>query len=243
MEQTNKKIPFFFILSASVLIVAIIAYFFFLPTEPSQTTLSSCPDENHPHLIDLGLPSKTLWACSNVGAVKPQDIGDYYAWGETEGKEIYELKNYKYFDSAARDNGKHYAECFQDIGKDIAGTEYDVAYVKSDGKLKMPSKAQCQELIDKCTFQWCSLNGVRGAKMVGPNGNFIFLPAAGFKKDEVNLKKTNGQYWMYGLYWTSTRYENPDSLYHAYRFFFNKNRIEQNSYHRYYGRTIRPVAK
>ena len=48
---------------------------------------NSCKDDkdeplpdNHEY-VDLGLPSGTLWATRNVGADKPEDIGDYFAWG------------------------------------------------------------------------------------------------------------------------------------------------------------------
>lgn len=56
----------------------------------------TCPDDNHPHLIDLGLPSGTKWACCNVGATKPEEDGGYYAWGETSEKDIYNVDTYKW---------------------------------------------------------------------------------------------------------------------------------------------------
>ena len=54
----------------------------------------SCPDDHHPHLIDLGLPSGTKWACCNVGATAPQGDGGYYAWGETDEKDVYDWTAY-----------------------------------------------------------------------------------------------------------------------------------------------------
>lgn len=60
------------------------------PAEPdAPVAYTSCPDSHHPHLIDLGLPSGTKWACCNVGAQKPEDYGGYYAWGETAEKNSY----------------------------------------------------------------------------------------------------------------------------------------------------------
>ena len=47
-----------------------------------QNSLISCPDSNHPHMIDLGLPSGTLWQCCNEGASKPEDNGCYYRFGQ-----------------------------------------------------------------------------------------------------------------------------------------------------------------
>ena len=49
----------------------------------------TCPDNNHPHAVDLGLPSGTLWSCCNVDAPSPEGYGGYYAWGETETKNVF----------------------------------------------------------------------------------------------------------------------------------------------------------
>ena len=84
--------------------------------EPSYT---SCPDDNHPHAIDLGLPSGTKWACCNVGASTPEGYGNYYAWGETEPKSEYNLSTYIHCDGSQ--------STYHDIGSDIAGTGYDTA--------------------------------------------------------------------------------------------------------------------
>ena len=82
----------------------------------------SCPDDNHPHAIDLGLPSGTKWACCNVGTTTPEGYGGYYAWGETEEKEIYDWTTYIHCDGSM--------ETCHDLGSDIAGSEYDVAHVQ-----------------------------------------------------------------------------------------------------------------
>ena len=47
--------------------------------------------------VNLGLPSGTLWATCNVGASSPYESGSYFAWGETETKDIYTWENYKFF--------------------------------------------------------------------------------------------------------------------------------------------------
>ena len=59
----------------------------------------TCPDNNHPHAIDLGLPSGTKWACCNVGATNPEEYGGYYAWGETKEKDIYGRNTYAWYDN------------------------------------------------------------------------------------------------------------------------------------------------
>lgn len=86
--------------------------------DPLQS-YTKCPDDNHPHLIDLGLPSGTKWACCNVGANMPERPGGFYAWGETEEKEVYDWSTYIHCDGSM--------ETCHDLGENIAGTQYDVA--------------------------------------------------------------------------------------------------------------------
>jgi len=112
------------------------------PNSPSTSNLS-CPDDNHPHMIDLGLSSGTKWACCNVGANKPEGNGDYYAWGETQTKSKYNWSTYTHCDGSE--------ENCHNIGSDIAGTRYDVAHVKWGGSWVMPSRDQIKELKDNCT--------------------------------------------------------------------------------------------
>lgn len=133
---------------------------------------------------DLGLSVK--WATCNVGASKPEDYGGYYAWGETEEKENYDLSTYKHR------NEKE----FTNIGSDISGTPYDVAHVKWGGSWRMPTKTEQDELCTRCTWTWTTLNGINGCHVTGPNGNSIFLPAAGCR-ESTNLKDRGweGNYW------------------------------------------------
>ncbi len=146
-----------------------------------------CPDNNHPHMIDLGLPSGTKWACCNVGATNPQGHGDYFAWGETYTKTSYMWQYYAY--GSNRDNCRH-------LNYDIAGSGYDVARQKWGGSWQMPSSMQVKELKDKCTYVWTTHNGVKGALITGPNRNKIFLPAAGgVTGKEKTLVGFDGQYW------------------------------------------------
>ena len=153
----------------------------------------SCPDDHHPHLIDLGLPSGTKWACCNVGATKPEDYGGYYAWGETKEKDYYHWDTYLY----GTYNYDYDYSNLVDIGADIAGTNYDVAYVKWGGLWKMPSTWENQELIENCKSEWIYYHGVSGRKFIGLNGNVIFLPAAGkkYNDDEYLYQGINGFYW------------------------------------------------
>ena len=187
----------------------------------------TCPDEHHPHMIDLGLPSGTLWTCCNVDATTPEGNGGYYAWGETEEKSYYEWDSYIYCDGS-------YGTC-HDIGSDIAGTKYDVAHVKWGGSWVMPSKEQFEELRGNCTFEWTTENGVNGGKITSSNGGTIFLPATGyFWGDDI----TNGG--SRGCYWLSTL--NPSNLANAYHMGFYSGGVYLDvQYGRRCGRCVRPV--
>lgn len=186
----------------------------------------TCPDSHHPHLIDLGLPSGTKWACCNVGASSPEDYGGYYAWGETEEKDKYNWSTYIHCDGS-------YDTC-HDLGSDIAGTGYDVAHVKWGGDWKMPTKEQRNELRNNCTYEWTTMNGVKGGKFTSKiNGGSIFLPAAGNRWDSELYNAGDN-----GYYWSSTLFEsNEDNAYYLY---FSSNGVYWSNY-RYFGRSVRPV--
>ena len=189
----------------------------------------TCPDDHHPHVIDLGLPSGTLWACCNVGANTPKGYGGYYAWGETDVKSTYNWNTYIHCDGSK--------ETCHDLGSDIAGTEYDVAHVKWGGSWVMPSEAQQDELINNCTYEWTTVNGVNGGKFTSKtNGASIFLPAAGYLRDDIlnNAGST-------GLYWSSTQY--PSGTDDAYFLYFYSGYTDWNINYRYYGQSVRPVVR
>jgi len=200
-----------------------------VPALPEETFKlegeSTCPDANHPHMIDLGLPSGTKWACCNVGASAPEGYGNYYTWGETQPKSVYNWDTYQYGSSG--DN-------VVNIGSDIAGTQYDAATANWGVPWRMPSKAQIQELLNNCSSTWTTQNGVNGRKFTGPNGGTIFLPAAGSRwGDEL------GSLGSWGDYWSSTLNEgNPN---YAYGLGFDSDGAYCYDYGRNYGHSVRPV--
>lgn len=153
------------------------------------TNAQTCPDNRHPHAIDLGLPSGTKWACCNVGATIPEGYGGYYAWGETKEKSYYDWETYSLSDG-------HYYDCY-DIGEKISGTKYDVATNNWGNYWLIPSKEQYKELINNCSFFNTSLNGINGVKFISKkNKNSIFLPDAGmFLKDRIDKRNSDGYYW------------------------------------------------
>ena len=198
--------------------------------EAKPTSYKTCPDDNHPHLIDLGLPSGTKWACCNVDVKTPEDYGGYYAWGEIATKSKYTSKNYLY---KANKKGTE----FQDLGASICGTQYDVAHVKWGGSWQLPTKEQIEELLDKCNKgEWTTQNGVEGRKFTGPNGRSIFLPAAGLR-DGTGLDGSGS----YGDYWSGM--QSASYSYPACYLFFNGGLAGCLIYDRFRGRTVRPVAE
>lgn len=180
----------------------ILSFMFCAITASAQ---SASDNNNAAEAVDLGLPSGTLWASCNIGATNPEEFGDYYSWGETEPKASYKLEEYRHF-KAGQENVMAIRRAFADLGKDIAGTQYDVAYVKWGEEWQMPSLGQFQELEQNCVWEWTSVNEVAGYKITSKtNGNSIFLPAAGSKASQ-----RTSNIGVYGLYWSSTvAYDGP----------------------------------
>ena len=144
-----------------------------------------------PEAVDLGLSVK--WATFNVGATSPEDYGDYFAWGETEPKETYSWATYKWGTSS------NLTKYNTTDGKTTLDPEDDAAKVLWGGYWRMPSKEEVDELTQQCTWIWTTHNNVNGYKVTGPNGNSIFLPAAGYKGAGPTYPAGKD-----GLYWTST---------------------------------------
>ena len=180
--------------------------------------------------IDLGLPSGTLWASYNVGATAQEEYGGYFAWGELEEKDVFNESNYQFCQNGI----------YKNIGDDIGGTEYDVAHARWGDKWMMPNKRMMQELYENCTTKWTTSNGVYGMEFTGPNGNTLFLPAAGYQKEDKQL-----QQGVWGDYWASTISE--ANTYSAYELYFKNGLINcnyiynDNPTYRRNGHTVRPV--
>lgn len=159
-------------------------------------SVSTCPDNNHPHAIDLDLPSGTKWSCCNVGASAPEVYGNYYAWGEIQPKSVYNNDTYAYWHDNDG-NGVVGSNEYVNIGSDIAGTCYDAATANWGAPWRMPSEAQIGELMNNTTMGWTYENGVSGYKFTGSNGNTVFFPAAGSRWDsELHDAQSEGRYWL-----------------------------------------------
>ena len=201
--------------------------------------------------VDLGLPSGLKWAKCNLGASKPSDYGDLYAWGETAPKAVYDWTTYKWM-QAGKSDEKHitkytYADgetggiwydssgTFIGDGKTVLDAADDAATANLGSPWRMPTIGEIQELIDNCTWTWTTQDGVKGHQVDGPNGNAIFLPAAGLRLDS-GFHFAGGQ----GNYWSSSLY--PDISKDARSLFLNSSgRHELHYYNRSIGFSVRPV--
>ena len=187
-----------------------------IPYEADKRTTGTI---NGHEWVDLGLSVK--WATCNVGASSPSDYGNYYAWGETRTK-----SKYTEGDTSIR---------IVNIG-DISGdSRYDAACVNWGGTWRLPTEAEVQELIDKCTWTWTSQGGHNGYRVTGPNGNSIFLPAAGYRGG-TSLYSAGDS----GFYWSSIPYESYARR-ACYLSFYGSGHLLYWNY-RYYGQCVRPVS-
>ena len=183
-------------------------------------------------LVDLGLSVK--WASKNLGALTAERPGQFFSWGELNQKNSYTSDAYEY------DDANDYYSC-QNIGSDISGTQYDAAYLQSGGKYRMPTRAEMQELLDRCTITSEILNGVEGFRVKGPNGNSIFMPASGYKYYSSLYFSPDYSENRCGFYWTSEPYKNNTSRY-AYSLIIGTDDTRSiTNFYRWRGLAIRPV--
>ena len=152
--------------------------------------------------VDLGLPSGTLWATCNVGAETPEDYGDYFAWGETVPKDVYNWDSYQHSNGGFYDD--EFGEFFPYLTKYYTNNltpllpEDDAATANWGEDWRMPTWTEWNELRDNTTCIWTTQNGVNGRLFTASNGNSLFLPAAGCR---VYSSLSNAG--SYGYYWSS----------------------------------------
>ena len=164
------------------------------------------PGNNRPEPIsdwvDLGLPSGLLWATRNVGADSPEDYGDYFAWGETSPKSVYNWSTYRYCNGGYDQLTKYCSRSsygyngFTD-NLTILQSGDDAATANYGGRT--PTMEEWQELMDHTTSRWMTINGVNGLCFTCSTGNSLFLPAAGYRW--ASSLYDDGSY---GFYWSSS---------------------------------------
>ena len=214
------------------------------PQPATETVKQAEPrslDDGH-EWVDLGLPSGTLWATCNVGASRPEEYGDFFAWGETVPKTEFNWTTYKHC------KGENYTMT-KYVNSDAWGSpvdnlvellpEDDAATVNWGDNWQMPSTEQFRELIDEenTTIRWDTVNGISGKRITSKaNGNSIFFPAAGIRGE------TNAIYERSDcICWSRTL-----NIYAANEADYLLLPIGNNCIHynkRGYGLTVRPVLK
>ena len=201
------------------------------------SSIIQASDDGVPEAIDLGLSVK--WASFNLGAVTQEEYGNYYAWGEIETKENYSWETYKWCKGTYNTLTKYNTnKSFGTVdNKTVLEAEDDVAAVKLGGNWRIPTDEEWVELRQKCTWVWETQNGVKGRRITGPNGNSIFLPAAGYRInsgfDDVSSD---------GLYWSSSLYFSTDTE-RANYWAFNSQSVVGMGGSRFLGLSVRPVKE
>lgn len=207
--------------------------------------------------VDLGLPSGLKWATMNVGATTPEGYGDYFAWGETEpyytaghaydtpcsnwktGKTGYNWASYKWCKGSILTLTKYCNS--SDYGtidnKTILDPNDDAALQNWGGSWRMPTISEVQELYNNCIWEWCTHNNVNGYKVIGQNGYWIFIPAAGYRSGDFLYGTGVG-----GGFWSSSQ-QSWDYPYCAYNEIFDKDGIERYGADRVFGKSVRPVTE
>ena len=139
----------------------------------------ACQNSNtEKEFVDLGLSVK--WASFNIGASEPMDFGCFYTCEEL---------------NISKTGGADSCEVYNDVVRDNWGDNW-----------RIPTAKEFRELIDKCQWEWGSLNGINGCLVIGPNGNSIFLPAAGYCSASSNSFKGDPSLCkgLMGCYWSSS---------------------------------------
>lgn len=202
--------------------------------------LGNVPSGDEHEYVDLGLPSGTLWATMNIGATSPEDYGDYFAWGETAPKDVYNWSTYQWCNGSYTTMTKYCTNSnygyngFTD-GKTELDPEDDAATANWGSEWRMPSTSQIDELINNCISEWTTMNGVNGRLFTSKiNGASLFLPAAGYRLDS---SLNNAGSW--GGYWSRTLYSSYPS--YACDLYFNSGSVRWGYGDRHCGFTVRAV--
>ena len=210
--------------------------------EPQNHSTQNINQHNGHEYVDLGLSVK--WATCNVGATKPEECGDYFAWGETKPKSTYNWRTYKWCNGSYKTLTKYCHEekyghkRFVDKKATIDIAD-DAAHANWGGSWRMPTDAEMTELREQCTWTWTTQNGVNGYRVTSnSNGNSIFLPAAGFR---YYSSLTNAV--LFGYYWSSSSSLNTDYPEGAYILHFGSENSGSGLCGRFSGQPVRPVCQ
>ncbi len=200
-------------------------------------TVPATGTENGHEWVDLGLSVK--WATCNVGATKPEEYGNYYAWGETTTKSTYNWSTYKWCNGSKTTLTKYNTSSSYGTvdNKTVLELADDAARANWGGAWRMPTDGEWRELLDECTWEWKNAyKGTTAGYLVTSkiNGNSIFLPAAGYRYSDDLLDAGS-----YGDYWSSSLYtDSPDCAWFVY---FRSDYVGRDVDGRHCGQSVRPV--
>jgi len=174
--------------------------------------------QNGHEWVDLGLPSGSKWATCNVGAANSKECGNYYSWGETTRKRCFESSSYSY------SSNQRVLPYSADVANVIWGSDW-----------RMPSKEQWVELINSCSWK----KDGDGYKVIGPNGNSIFLPSAGYYEGcDLYFKGA------FGCYWSRIIGDKSDEAFSVgWNFLVGEDSYDIFESFRYSGYSVRPVVE
>ena len=253
-ESSNESVAKVFVMSPSSTYASVVAVGMgeSVITVQVDDKIASCRvivSKFAPKAIDLGLSVK--WASCNLGATTPEETGDYYAWGEIipyysslnplvwqSGREGgYFWTSYKWCRGSYNTLTKYCSDPsygyngFTDY-KTTLDPEDDAAFAQLGNKWRIPTISEIEELLNKCSWVWTLVNGIKGYRVTGTNGNSIFLPASGFW-----YEKLLDDVGVSGLYWSSSVYNGVG----RYSLEFYPEYKGSRGFGFYYGHQIRPV--
>lgn len=204
MGLPKRKVWHFSIMAMLAITIPLIFYFACSPNKDKMNIAENA--------VDLGLPSGTIWRTCNLGATEQYEQGLLYTWGG-----VIPINQ-----QPIPENESH---------KNIIGTSYDAATTVLGLPWRLPSEIQVAELIGNCKWEWQDEHS--GYLITGPNGNTMFLPAAGCViGDGIKYEK------QFGYYWTG---ESSPANNFAKELLFGKGQINIESGRKNVGRSIRAV--
>ena len=216
-----------------------------IPTREGYKFVGWCTTVDDSQYVDLGLPSGLKWATCNIGATKPEEYGDYFAWGETtgynNGKSDFSWSTYKWCngddDKLTKycNNSRYGYNGFTDTKTELDLAD-DAARANWGGSWHIPTHAEQEELVNNCTTTWTTVNGVYGRLFTSKNnGKTLFLPAAG-----IRFGTTLEDAGYFGYYWSSSINSNrPDNVWTLE--FYSEEVDAYSLYDRGFGQPVRAV--
>ena len=191
--------------------------------------------------VDLGLSSGTKWANMNIGATKETDYGLFFQWGDTVGYDESTAAAHSSWSTCPGNGGASSYDTSalttwntSNLTNNVLNTSVDAAYVHTNGKAKMPTQTQFQELIDETNSEWTTIDGVTGRKFTNKtdSSKYIFIPAAGYFN--VGSRNYKGSY---GFVWSSSL----NDIGGAYNLYFYSSSVDTDNYSRYNAFSVRGV--